>query len=295
MKKLLTLCLGFAFCLLGSYFVAEAAPPAADVHWGYRGEAGPAHWGELDPSFAKCAEGQEQSPVDIPASAPVNTSGLAFHYQPSGLTILNNGHTVQVNYDKGSAITLEGTTYDLVQFHFHAPSEHTLAGQSAPMELHLVHRSADQTLAVVGVMIQRGGANPAYDALLNHLPAQEQAAMPVAGVTVDAASLLPADRSYYRYNGSLTTPPCSEGVKWQVLRTPVTLSDAQIAAFTKLYPNDARPVQPLNARTFLTVGSAPVGMPTTGHGEQALLLVLLSYAALGLIVAGVVLLQRKRT
>jgi len=294
MKKLLTLCLVLACCLLGSYYIAEAAPPAADVHWGYSGEAGPAHWGELDPSFVACAEGQEQSPVDIPASAPVNTTGLAFHYQPSGLTILNNGHTIQVNYDKGSAITLEGTTYDLVQFHFHAPSEHTLAGQSAPMELHLVHRSTNQTLAVVGVLIQRGGANPAYDAVLNHLPAQEQAAMPVAGVTVDAASLLPADRSYYRYNGSLTTPPCSEGVKWQVLRTPVTLSDAQIAAFTKLYPNDARPVQPLNARTFLTVGSAPVGMPTTGHGEHALLLVLLSYAALGLIVAGGVLLQRKK-
>lgn len=294
MKKLVTLCLVLAFCFLGSYYVAVAAPAPADApHWSYSGEDGPDHWGSLSPDYAKCSEGQEQSPVDIPASAPVNTTGLTFNYKPSNLTILNNGHTVQANYDPGSSITLDGTTYNLVQFHFHAPSEHTIAGQHSPLELHLVHQSAAGNLAVVGVMINSGAANAAYDPVMNNLPAQEQAATPVAGVTVDAASLLPADRSYYRYNGSLTTPPCSEGVRWHVLSTSITLSAAQIAAFTNIFPNDARPLQPLNARTFLVVGGAEPGMPTTGHGDQGLLLVLLGYAAIGLAAAGVALARRK--
>jgi carbonic anhydrase len=270
MKKLTIVALVLmAVMALGMIGVAGAVA-ADEVHWGYSGETGPAHWGELSPDFATCAKGTEQSPVDIPAGAPVNPASIVFNYQPSALTIANNGHTIRVDYAPGSAITVEGTTYQLLQYHFHAPSEHTLAGKASPLELHLVHQSADGRLAVVGVLINSGAENPAYASVLAHLPAAAGAPLAVAGVTTDAAALLPADRAYYRYNGSLTTPACTEGVKWFVLRAPVELSAAQIAAFTALYPNDARPVQPLNSRSFLLSAllpggtNLPPGMPRTG-------------------------------
>jgi carbonic anhydrase len=230
------------------------------VHWSYEGESGPDHWGDLDRKFAACAKGVEQSPVDIPASAPVNPANITFSYQPSAVNIFNNGHTVQVTYDKGSSITLDGTTYDLWQFHFHAASEHAIGGAHDPLEIHLVHRNGE-SLAVVGVLLKAGAENPAYAPVMQNLPTQvsEQPA-PVAGATVDANQLLPAQRGYWRYNGSLTTPPCSEGVKWLVMHDPVELSEAQIAAFTSLYKNDARPLQPFNARMFLV----PARLPTTG-------------------------------
>jgi carbonic anhydrase len=237
------------------------------VHWSYEGESGPEHWGDLSPEYAACSQGVEQSPIDIPASAPVNPARIAFSYQPSAVNIFNNGHTVQVAYDPGSSITLDGTTYNLVQFHFHAASEHTLVGAHDPLEIHLVHRSAEGGLAVVGVLLKAGAENAAYAPVLQNLPTQvsDQPA-PVAGATVDANLLLPAQRSYWRYDGSLTTPPCSEGVKWLVMNTPIELSEAQIAAFTSLYNHNARPVQPLNSRTFLV----PVRLPTTGGATVTL-------------------------
>ena len=231
------------------------------VHWSYEGESGPEHWGDLSPEFAACSKGVEQSPIDIPAGAPVNVADIAFSYQPNELKIFNNGHTVQVAYDPGSSITLDGTTYNLAQFHFHAASEHAIGGAHTPLEIHLVHRNAQGGLAVVGVLLKAGAENAAYAPVMQNLPTQvTKEAAPVAGVTVDANQLLPAQRSYWRYNGSLTTPPCSEGVKWLVMHDPVELSEAQIAAFTSIHQNDARPVQQFNARTFLV----PVRLPTTG-------------------------------
>jgi len=250
------LALVLALCSFGIALAAEG------VHWSYSGDTGPEHWGELSPDFAACSKGLEQSPIDISSSAPLDTSGITFSYQPSALTILNNGHTIQANYDKGSTITFRGTTYELVQFHFHAASEHTINGNHDPLEIHFVHRSAEGKLAVVGVMLEPGAQNAAYDPVFQHLPPAESEAAAVDGVTIDASQMLPAQKEYWTYPGSLTTPPCSEGVTWLVMNTPVQLSDAQIAAFTSIYANNFRPTQTLNSRSF----SVPVTLPVTGDG-----------------------------
>ena len=267
--------------------VAGGAIAAEGVHWSYSGESGPEHWGDLSPDFATCAKGAEQSPVDIPADAALNAADISFNYQPSALTIVNNGHTIQVNYDKGSSITLNGVRYDLVQFHFHAHSEHALAGQFEPLELHLVHKNAKGGLAVVGVLLKAGADNPGYAAVLNNLPAAEGEPQAVSGASVDANQLLPTTRTYWRYNGSLTTPPCTEGVQWLVMNTPVDLSDAQIAAYTAIYNANARPLQPFNARTFVLT----LTLPVTGDVTVAFDAVLLIVGAL-LMLAGLALLRR---
>jgi carbonic anhydrase len=253
--RAVTLAVALALMAFGVALAQES------VRWSYEGESGPEHWGDLSPDFAACAKGVEQSPVDIPASAPVNPANIGFNYQPKALEIFNNGHTVQVDYANSSWITLDGTNYSLVQFHFHAASEHAIGGAHAPLELHLVHKNIRGGLAVVGVLLKAGAENPAYAPIMQNLPTQvSQQSTLVRGVTVDANQLLPAQRGYWRYNGSLTTPPCTEGVKWLVMTTPVELSEAQIAAFTNIFKSDARPVQPFNARTFL----APARLPATG-------------------------------
>jgi carbonic anhydrase len=240
----------------GVAMAAASADHGSAPHWSYEGEAGPEHWGELDASFAACVTGRTQSPIDLKEATPQDLANIVFNYQPSTINILNNGHTIQVNYDPGSSIELDGVRYDLVQFHFHAPSEHTIQGQAMPMELHLVHKSAEGNLAVVGVMLADGAENPAFQPVWNNLPTQENPAQAVAGLQVEAASLLPTEQTTYRYSGSLTTPPCSEGVNWLVMTTPVELSAEQLAAFTTIYAHNSRPVQPLNERT-LTVDNSP--------------------------------------
>jgi carbonic anhydrase len=240
------------------------------VHWGYDGEAGPEHWGALSPEFAACSEGREQSPVDIPATAPVNPPELRFDYRPSELNIVNNGHSIQVNYEPGTTLKADGVVYELVQFHLHALSEHTLNGAYTDMELHLVHKDADDRLAVVGVMIVEGAHNPAYEPILAHMPPEQGDPLTVSGTTVNAGELLPAEQSYYRYDGSLTTPPCTEGVTWFVMATPIELSTAQIAAFQSLYDHNLRPVQPLGERAFLlTATLLPTALPGTGGSGSA--------------------------
>jgi carbonic anhydrase len=241
------------------------AAASGPVHWGYEGEVGPEHWGDLSPDFAACAQGKEQSPVDIPATAPVNPPGLSFNYQPSPLSIVNNGHAIQVNADPGSDLAVGGATYFLTQFHLHSLSEHALNGEHTPMELHLVHKDASGHLAVIGVMIVEGAENPAYEPVLAHMPVAEGEPQVISGTTVNAGDLLPADRRYYRYNGSLTTPPCTEGVTWFIMAAPVELSTGQIAAFQSRYGDNYRPVQPLNTRTFLLTSALPPAvLPGTG-------------------------------
>ena len=263
MSKSLRLVLVLILLLLwqGPAIVTASDP----VHWGYAGEVGPEHWGDLSPDFVACAQGEEQSPVDIPATAPINPTGLGFNYQPSSLNIVNNGHAIQVNYDQGSNLEIGGATYPLAQFHLHSLSEHTLDGASTPMELHLVHKDTSGHVAVIGVMIVEGAENPAYEPILAHMPAEEGASQVISGTTISAGDLLPADRNYYRYNGSLTTPPCTEGVQWFVMAAPVALSTGQIAAFQNLYDDNYRPVQPLNERTFLLTSELPPAvLPRTG-------------------------------
>jgi len=228
---------------------ALAAGPAAAQHaWSYEGEHGPAHWSEVSPEYAVCKTGKHQSPIDIRGAAAAALPPIEFSYAPVPLRIVDNGHSIQVDYAPGSFITVGGKRWDLVQFHFHHPSEEKIAGQSFAMVAHLVHRDAEKKLAVVAVLLKSGGDNAFIEGLWKHLPTEEGPAHQPAGVTVDASQLLPADRGYYTFTGSLTTPPCSEDVTWFVLKTPVEISKAEEAAFAKIFPNNARPVQPLNDR-----------------------------------------------
>jgi carbonic anhydrase len=245
--------------LLNSLIVISlvAAQEAEPPHWTYEGEAGPAEWGDLSEEYALCSSGQSQSPIDLHAAASQDLTDIVFNYQPSDLTIKNNGHTVQVDYAPGSTITVDGTDYELKQFHFHHPSEHAVDGVIYPLEMHLVHADADGNLAVVGVFIKEGmDDNVAFAPVFENLPTEQVDPTAIDGVSVDAAALLPADHLFYTYSGSLTTPPCSEGVHWMVLSTPITLSPAQIQQFTDIFPLDARPLQPLNGRDLSADSSA---------------------------------------
>ena len=220
-----------------------------EVLWEYEGDRGPVQWGSLDQAFSTCADGAEQSPIDLAAAMEGDFPAIEFDYGSRLAMVVNTGHTIQVNLDRGGGITLGGTRYDLLQFHFHHGSEHTLGGVRLPMELHLVHRSPGGALAVVGVLLREGAANETLAPIWKHLPSRANwsVALPEA---IEVAALLPADETTWRYRGSLTTPPCTEGVSWMVMTEPVTLSAEQIAAFGALYPHNYRPVQPLGRRTL---------------------------------------------
>jgi carbonic anhydrase len=226
------------------------------AHWSYAGAEGPEHWGDLSPDYAACKAGRMQSPINIAAGATglsAAASGNDYTYQAAPLSILHNGHTVQLNYAPGSSMSVQGEKYDLLQFHFHAPSEHTVDGKPYPMEAHFVHKDSHGGLAVVGVLIEEGAANAALAEAWTHLPAHETPEQMIADVSVNASAVLPADGRYHHYKGSLTTPPCSEGVRWFVLAEPISMSAAQIKKFEDAAGPNARPVQPLNAR--LLIGS----------------------------------------
>jgi carbonic anhydrase len=235
--------------LVAATFCCATRIQADDGHWSYEGSDGPAEWGELDDAFAACKLGTFQSPIDIHDAKAADLPTIAFDYRPAPLKVIDNGHTIQVNYAPGSSIDVGGTRYSLVQFHFHKPSEERIDGESHAMVAHLVHKGDDGKLAVVAVLLDPGGANAVIDAIWANMPSEKGKEVAVES-TIDAASLLPVDKGYYTFQGSLTTPPCSEEVRWFVLKTPVTVSEDEIAAFGKLYPMNARPTQPLNGRTI---------------------------------------------
>ncbi|HLL40670.1 MAG TPA: carbonic anhydrase family protein [Rubrobacteraceae bacterium] len=228
---------------------------AEEAEWGYEGEIGPAYWGELSSDYATCATGTEQSPVDIPSSAPTDPANLRFDYQPTELNVVNDGHVFKTAYDSGSSLRVDGRDYKLEEFHFHNPSDHTIDGDAAPMGLHLVHKDDQGEVAVVDVSIVEGARNTALAPFFDNLPAAK-GEMTLRGATIDAAEFLPYNQSYWRYDGSLTTPPCTEGVKWFVMTTPVEVSAEQIAAHNAIYSGNARPTQPMNGRPFF-VGRVP--------------------------------------
>jgi carbonic anhydrase len=217
--------------------------------WSYEGDNGPESWGRLDPVFTTCEEGMEQSPIDIPADAPVNADDVVYAYRDGTVAIVNDNATVRVEYPAGSSVWIDGVEYTLQQFHFHGPSEHTIAGEHRDMEMHLVHTDADDNILVIGVLIVTGGDNQAFAPVLHNLP--DQAGVTINGVVVNATSLLPTDRRYVAYLGSLTTPPCAEGVTWHVLVTPVKLSADQVLTMRAIQPGTNRPVQPMNDRGFI--------------------------------------------
>ncbi len=220
-----------------------AAAGAHGAHWTYGGDGGPEQWGQLKPEFATCATGSRQSPIDIRSGVKVDLEPIQFDYRPSAFSVVDNGHTIQVNVGGGNAIEVQGRRFDLVQFHFHRPSEERINGRQFDMVAHLVHKDPEGRLAVVAVLLDRGGAaQPLIQTVWNNLPLEKGSEVSVRG-DLDMNHLLPADRRYFTYMGSLTTPPCSEGVLWLVLQQPVPLAQDQIGVFSKLYPMNARPVQ----------------------------------------------------
>jgi len=236
MKKMLVGIL----CLTAARALAE--------HWTYDGEHGPEYWSRLSPEYATCGDGKRQSPIDIRGAEKADLPPIAFAYTPSRLKIVDNGHTIQVNYAPGSSITVGNKKYELVQFHFHKPSEESVNGRHSAMVAHLVHKDADGKLAVVAVLLEEGASNPLIETLWKHLPAEKENEVAVEGVEIDASTLLPRGRGYYTFDGSLTTPPCSEGVTWFVLETPTQVSQAEVSEFGTRYAHNARPTQPVNGR-----------------------------------------------
>lgn len=229
--------------------VALASGPGA--HWTYEGHEGPEHWGELSADFAVCKSGRMQSPVDLATANQDGTVNVTGNYMPTPLIILNNGHTVQVNVDNGNATTVNGAPFKLIQFHFHTPSEHIDGGKAHAMEVHFVHKSEGGNLAVIGVFFDEGAENKGIAEVVKYAPAQKAEPAAIKDVSVDPTSILPKGAKFYRYMGSLTTPPCSEGVNWFVADKVVTASKAQIEAMHKVMGENARPPQPLNNRLLI--------------------------------------------
>lgn len=225
-------------------------------HWSYEGETGPTKWAGLDPSFSSCADGREQSPIDIELSnvkLDKTLEDIKINYKPTTFTVMNNGHTIQANDRAGSnSIIVEGEEYKLIQMHFHKPSENTINGQSFDMEGHLVHKNSEGKLAVLGFLIKVGDENKELAEIWSKLPKQETKEDIELDKPVDLVNLLPKETKTFRYSGSLTTPPCSEGVKWILFEKPIEMSKEQVEAFGAIFPDNHRPVQPLNDRQVLT-------------------------------------------
>lgn len=231
---------------------------ARPAHWGYEGEDGPQAWATLSPAYALCGTGTGQSPVNIIKTDAKGGATWRLDYKSTSLRIahnehmediIDNGHTIQITVDEGSVFTFDGKSYHLKQFHFHTPSEHTLDGQHAPMEMHMVHQADDGTLAVVGVLFQEGTTpNPNFEKIIANLPNAKGESKHITDVNLELNVHLPKDNYAYHYIGSLTTPPCSEGVQWLVLRDPVKLTKEQIEAFSSRIGPNNRPTQPLNER-----------------------------------------------
>jgi carbonic anhydrase len=238
--------------LIVGVVLVPAGPRAQwKTQWGYEGANGPEHWGDLDPEYAACKVGKEQSPIDIRNANKAELPAMRFEYKSGPLKIINNGHTaVRVNYAPGNGnfLIVGDNRYELTQFHFHRPSEEYLHGKPSDMVIHLMHEGSDGKVAAVAILLKAGSANATIQQLWEHMPKTAGKEQEIAGVEVDPAGLLPQDTSYYTYMGSLTAPPCSEGVRWFVLKTPVDISTEEISAFAELYPHDVRPLQPLNGR-----------------------------------------------
>ncbi len=221
------------------------------AHWSYSGEVGPQAWGGLKPEFSTCAKGQRQSPIDIREGIAVDLEPIQFNYQAGAFGVIDNGHTVQVNLAPGNWIDVGGRRFDLLQFHFHRPSEERIDGRQFDLSVHLVHKDAAGSLAVVGVVMGKGAApQPVLQTVWANLPLEKNQELR-SRTQLDPSQLLPTDKRYYTYMGSLTTPPCSEGVQWLVMRQPVAAGPEQVELFARLYPMNARPIQGASGRRIL--------------------------------------------
>nr|WP_315258862.1 carbonic anhydrase family protein [uncultured Duganella sp.] len=227
--------------------VVQAAPKVYSNVWSYEGETGPANWGKINPAWAKCGNGNRQSPIDIRDGMKVDLEQITFDYHPSSFNVTDNGHTVQVMLGNGNFITVGNRTYELVQFHFHRPSEERVNGKGFEMVMHLVHKDGEGRIAMLALLLERGKPQPVIQTVWNNLPLEKfDTAAP--SITLDPMDLIPARRDYFTFMGSMSTPPCEENVLWLVMKEPVQASPAQMALFSRLYPLNARPTQPSNGR-----------------------------------------------
>jgi len=245
---LVVVCSVFAMCGCGVRTEVEH-----DMHWSYEGETGPEHWGDLSPDYVLAKTGKQQSPIDITGTEKGQGKAFELDYKPTSLSLVNNGHAIEQEYAAGSVMTANGKSYELKQFHVHSPSEHTVEGKRFDMEVHLVHASADGELAVIGVLLNAGAENALLAGMIDRFPKEVGGEVKDDATMVNVADLLPANLSCYTYDGSLTTPPCSEGVEWFMLANPVELSAAQLAQFQEIFKGNYRPVQPLNGRKIMLV------------------------------------------
>lgn len=221
----------------------DSGPP-----WSYQGRNGPAAWGKLHEDYAACGIGQRQAPVNITITQKEDLPVIEFNYRPTALKVLNNGHTVQVNVEAGSSIKLGADSYRLVQYHVHTPSEEQIQGKAFDMSLHYVHVNDAGERVVVAVLYKQGNLNAALQPLWKSMPTTVVPERTVDGVKLNPADLLPANKGYYTFEGSLTTPPCSERVRWLVLKEPVEMSKGQVLRLRAIFGKNARPVQPLRGR-----------------------------------------------
>lgn len=218
------------------------------VHWTYEGEEGPAKWGSLCEDYATCMKGKHQSPINITHAMDATLENITFSYKANKLDVSNNGHTIQANMEKGNTISIDGDTYELLQLHFHSPSEHQFDGKNLIGEMHLVHKSTEGKLAVVGVLIEQGKKNTKLAAIWDNMPAEKDEHITNDKLMINPSELLPVKTTYSRYSGSLTTPPCSEEVKWFVMSNTITMSEEQLEKFEATIGENNRPVQAINDR-----------------------------------------------
>ncbi|MFM0249522.1 carbonic anhydrase [Paraburkholderia sediminicola] len=254
MNKIKRLSGGVFVCMA---FAASSAWAEPGHEWGYSGERGPAHWGAISKDFHACESGRAESPINIESAkkAPADMPRLKINYQSLPIDITNTGHSVQFNAAPGTdSISLGDHPYQLVQFHFHAPGEERFAGKASAMDAHSVHRSEDGKLLVLAVQLKLGAQpNPVIQALLDRIPHEKGAELMAKGVTINPLDLLPKNTGYYTYSGSLTTPPCSEGVTWIEFKESVTITQQQLDAMEAFYHGNQRPAQALNGRDIWDV------------------------------------------
>jgi carbonic anhydrase len=232
----------------GKKVVEEPAPPPP--HWTYTGNTGADKWGSLSREFATCSLGQRQSPIDIRKTVRADLPPIEFAYKPVALSIVDNGHSIRVDTPGAGSITVDGETYDLRHFNFHKPSEEKINGKTYAMAAHLVHQSKSGKLAIVAVLMEAGKEQALIRTLWNNLPLEQDKPLTRAELKIDPSQILPGKRNYYTFLGSLSTPPCTEGVLWLVLKTPVQVSKEQLSSIATVYKNNVRPVQAVNGRVI---------------------------------------------
>jgi carbonic anhydrase len=235
---------------IGLMIASSVSLAAENAHWSYSGENGPEHWSELSPDYAACGIGVNQSPVDITDTVAAELEPLVFDYRSHSSDIVNNGHTLQINAAPGSALHANGKTFELLQLHFHSPSEHRINGEAFPLEAHLVHKNEQGALAVVAILFRKGAWNEDLELIAQAGPKSVGQSVPF-DINILDLQLHRNHRSYYRYSGSLTTPPCTEGIRWYILKRVETVDPQQAANFVSWIGEDARGPQPLNARVIL--------------------------------------------